>query len=65
MFLQERLQKLIAFTPSLDLKSPNPILPEHPSILIHRRVKVPYLLGFNSCEGSYLVNSIFGRMFIY
>lgn len=64
MFLQERLQKVIAFTPSLDHKSPNPVLSEHPSILIHRRVKVPFLLGYNTCEGSFLANSIFERMFI-
>lgn len=64
MFLQERLQKIISFPPSLDRESLNPVITEDPSILIHRRVKVPYILGYNSCEGSYLVDSTFGCMFI-
>ncbi|GAB1863194.1 Carboxylesterase 3 [Camponotus japonicus] len=58
----ERLQKIISFPPSLDHESLNPVITEDPSILIHRRVKVPYILGYNSCEGSYLVDSTFGYL---
>lgn len=62
MFLQERLQMILAFAPSLDHNSPNPFLPEDPSILIRRRVKVPYIMGYNSCEGSYFVASSFKQL---
>ncbi|XP_070160420.1 juvenile hormone esterase-like isoform X2 [Polyergus mexicanus] len=53
----ECLQHVIAFTPSLDHESPNPFFSEHPSTLIRRQVKVPYILGCNSCEGSYFACS--------
>ncbi|CAL1673126.1 unnamed protein product [Lasius platythorax] len=60
----ERLQNVIAFKPSLDRESPNPFFPEHPSTLIRRRVKVPYILGYNSCEGSYLACSSIRTQFV-
>ncbi|KAL6419960.1 hypothetical protein ACFW04_011043 [Cataglyphis niger] len=53
----ECLQLVIAFTPSLDHESPNPFFPEHPSTLIRHQVKMPYILGCNSCEGSYFTCS--------
>ncbi|XP_018312621.1 esterase E4 [Mycetomoellerius zeteki] len=55
----DRLQHVLIFTPTLDYESPNPFFPEHPNTLIQRGVKVPWLLGNNSCEGSYLICSIF------
>ena len=61
-FLQERLQHVLIFTPTLDYESPNPFFPEHPNTLIQRGVKVPWLLGNNSCEGSFLIcSTFFGR----
>ncbi|XP_071574670.1 juvenile hormone esterase-like [Temnothorax nylanderi] len=53
----DRLQHTIMFTPSLDYESPNPFFPEHPCKLMHRGVKVPFLLGNTSCEGSFLISS--------
>ncbi|XP_018353120.1 PREDICTED: esterase E4-like isoform X1 [Trachymyrmex septentrionalis] len=55
----ERLQHVLIFTPTLDYESPNPFFPEHPNTLIQRGVKVPWLLGNNSCEGSFLICSTF------
>ncbi|XP_077262541.1 esterase FE4-like, partial [Temnothorax americanus] len=52
-------QIVLTFKPSLDSKSPNPFLPEHPRTLIHRGVKVPFLLGFTSQEGIFFVRSKF------
>ncbi|CAK9814487.1 Juvenile hormone esterase [Anthophora plagiata] len=43
------------FGPGVDDRSPNPFLPEHPSLLMQNGVKVPYLLGYNSNEGSFLL----------
>ncbi|XP_043264518.1 juvenile hormone esterase-like [Colletes gigas] len=43
------------FGPCIDDKSPNPFLPQHPSILMKAAPKLPYLLGYNSNEGSLLV----------
>ncbi|XP_071627810.1 esterase FE4-like isoform X2 [Temnothorax longispinosus] len=52
-------QIVLTFKPSLDSKSPNPFLPEHPRTLIHRGVTVPFLLGFTSQEGIFFVRSKF------
>jgi len=52
-------QNGLTFKPSLDSKSPNPFLPEHPSTLIRRGVKVPFLLGHNSHEGIFFADSTF------
>ncbi|XP_076168705.1 juvenile hormone esterase [Ptiloglossa arizonensis] len=46
------------FGPCIDNKSLNPFLPQHPSILMKASPKVPYLIGYNSNEGSILVNLI-------
>ncbi|GAB1863192.1 Carboxylic ester hydrolase [Camponotus japonicus] len=56
---EERRQFLLIFTPSLDHESSNPVFPEDLTTLIHRGVKVPYLLGFTNCEGSFLIKSNF------
>ncbi|XP_025262683.1 esterase E4 isoform X1 [Camponotus floridanus] len=56
---EERRQFLVIFTPTLDHESSNPVFPEDLTTLIHRGVKVPYLLGFTSCEGSFLLKSNF------
>ncbi|XP_029035421.1 juvenile hormone esterase-like [Osmia bicornis bicornis] len=49
-----RYTKLGLFDPCIDDKSPNPIIPQHPSVLIQSGVKVPFLLGFNKNEGAAL-----------
>ncbi|KYN20422.1 Esterase E4, partial [Trachymyrmex cornetzi] len=59
----ERLQHVLLFTPTLDYESTNPFFPEHPNKLIQRGVKVPWLLGNNSCEGSFLIcSTLFGQI---
>ncbi|XP_071574393.1 juvenile hormone esterase isoform X1 [Temnothorax nylanderi] len=55
----ERKQFSLIFTPSLDHESSNPFFPEDPETFMCREVKVPFLLGFNSCEGSFIVGSSF------
>ncbi|XP_077279250.1 juvenile hormone esterase-like isoform X2 [Temnothorax americanus] len=58
----ELLQYSMIFTPSLDHESSNPVFPEDPETFMCREVKVPFLLGFTSCEGSFIVCSgIFGH----
>ncbi|EFN68477.1 Carboxylesterase UNQ440/PRO873-like protein [Camponotus floridanus] len=54
---KERLQSLLSFTPSLDHESSNPVFPEDLTTLIHRGVKVPYLLGFTNCEGLFFLRN--------
>ncbi|GAB1863191.1 Carboxylic ester hydrolase [Camponotus japonicus] len=56
----ERLQFLLTFTPSLDHESSNPVFPEDLTTLIHRGVKVPYLLGFTNCEGIIFLSTSYG-----
>ncbi|EFN68478.1 Carboxylesterase UNQ440/PRO873-like protein [Camponotus floridanus] len=56
---EERQQFLLIFTPTLDHESSNPVFPGDLTTLIHRGVKVPYLLGFTNCEGSVLLKSNF------
>ncbi|KZC13030.1 Esterase FE4 [Dufourea novaeangliae] len=46
------------FGPSIDDKSPNPFLPQHPAIMAKDGVKVPFLLGYNDNEGSLFVGNI-------
>ncbi|XP_018054574.1 PREDICTED: esterase E4-like isoform X1 [Atta colombica] len=59
----DRLQHVLIFTPTLDYESPNPFFPEHPNTLIQRGVKVPWLLGNNSCEGSFFIcSTLFGQI---
>ncbi|GAB1863190.1 Carboxylic ester hydrolase [Camponotus japonicus] len=58
----ERLQFLLTFTPSLDHESSNPVFPEDLTTFIHRGVKVPYLLGFTSCEGIFFLRTSYGRI---
>ncbi|XP_036141337.1 esterase E4 [Monomorium pharaonis] len=59
----DRMQFTLLFTPSLDYESPNPFFPEHPSTLARRGVKVPFLLGNTSYEGSFFIHgSFFGRI---
>jgi len=56
---KERRQFLLIFTPILDHESSNPVFPGDLTTLIHRGVKVPYLLGFTNCEGSFILKSNF------
>ncbi|TGZ54383.1 Carboxylic ester hydrolase [Temnothorax longispinosus] len=56
---KERKQFSFIFTPSLDHESSNPFFPEDPETFMCREVKVPFLLGFTSCEGSILICSDF------
>ncbi|XP_077270682.1 juvenile hormone esterase-like [Temnothorax americanus] len=55
----ERKQSSLIFTPSLDHESSNPFFPEDPETFMCRKVKVPFLLGFTSCEGSFIIGSSF------
>ncbi|TGZ32458.1 Carboxylesterase [Temnothorax longispinosus] len=55
----ERKQSSLIFTPSLDHESSNPFFPEDPETFMCREVKVPFLLGFTSCEGSVMIGSSF------
>ncbi|KAL0113961.1 hypothetical protein PUN28_011345 [Cardiocondyla obscurior] len=57
------LNQIVIFTPTLDYESPDPFFPEHPLTLMHRGVKVPFLLGNTSCEGSFFIcNNLFGHI---
>ncbi|KAG7207221.1 hypothetical protein KM043_008897 [Ampulex compressa] len=51
----ENLRHILAFAPSIDSKSANPILPHHPKKAMLAGVKVPFLLGYNKNEGNYLI----------
>ncbi|XP_029165263.1 esterase E4-like [Nylanderia fulva] len=58
----ERRQILFTCSPTLDHESPNPVFPVDLETLIHRGVKVPYLIGFNSSEGTFnLKSELFGH----
>ncbi|XP_076291110.1 juvenile hormone esterase isoform X2 [Lasioglossum baleicum] len=46
------------FRPTVDSKSSNPFLPQHPSILAKAGVKVPLLLGNTDNEGSLFVSNV-------
>nr|XP_033334723.1 esterase FE4-like isoform X1 [Megalopta genalis] len=46
-----------SFVPTVDSKSSEPFMPQHPSILMKAGVKVPLLLGYNENEGTFLVSS--------
>ncbi|KAG5317107.1 ESTE Esterase, partial [Acromyrmex heyeri] len=50
----ETLQYNLLCSPSLDHESSNPVFPEDSKTFKCRGVKVPFLLGFNSCEGSFI-----------
>ncbi|XP_078047071.1 esterase FE4 isoform X2 [Augochlora pura] len=47
-----------SFLPTIDSKSSEPFMPQHPSILMKAGVKVPLLLGYNENEGSFLVSNL-------
>ncbi|KYM97320.1 PREDICTED: esterase E4-like [Cyphomyrmex costatus] len=47
------------FTPTLDTKSLNPFFPEHPKEYMSRGIQIPFLLGFNRNEGTFLLKGIF------
>ncbi|XP_011705300.1 PREDICTED: juvenile hormone esterase-like [Wasmannia auropunctata] len=55
----EREQNSLIFTPSMDRESSNPFFTEDPETFMRRGVKVPLLLGFTSCEGSFIICSSF------
>lgn len=40
------------FKPTIDDKSPNPFMPQHPLSMMKASVKVPYIIGYNSAEGT-------------
>lgn len=46
------------FGPTIDSKSSNPFLPQHPSILAKAGINVPLLLGNTNNEGSLFVSSL-------
>ncbi|EZA57759.1 Esterase FE4 [Ooceraea biroi] len=50
----------LPFAPTVDTKSASPVFPEHPQILLQRNgIKVPFLLGCNGREGSFLLQGKF------
>lgn len=50
----------------MDYESPNPFFPKDVRTLINRGIKVPFILGYNSGEGSYFVPSIYNsKLFIF
>ncbi|XP_076244171.1 juvenile hormone esterase [Calliopsis andreniformis] len=51
------------FLPTIDDKSPNPIVPQHPFQQMKRGIKVPFLLGHNTCEGAFLVGQEYNSAF--
>ncbi|KMQ92339.1 esterase e4 [Lasius niger] len=57
----ERLYFILTCSPTLDHESSNPVFPKDcdPVTFVHRGVKVPYLLGFTSSEGIFIINSNF------
>ncbi|EZA55883.1 hypothetical protein DMN91_010858 [Ooceraea biroi] len=63
IFLSENKNLAIAFAPSPDSDMPNPFFPKRLKNYVDCGVQVPFLLGFNSCEGSFLVSSnTFGNL---
>lgn len=58
-FLQERYATFGMFAPGVDDKSANPFMPQHPAVRAKAGIRVPLLIGFNSNEGSMLLNSKF------
>ncbi|XP_043593211.1 juvenile hormone esterase-like [Bombus pyrosoma] len=44
------------FVPGVDDKSANPFMPQHPAVRAKAGIQVPLLIGFNSNEGSMLLN---------
>ncbi|CAL7940611.1 unnamed protein product [Xylocopa violacea] len=40
------------FRPGIDDKSPNPFMPQHPMLMMKAGVKVPFIIGHNSNEGT-------------
>ncbi|KYM97319.1 Esterase FE4 [Cyphomyrmex costatus] len=56
---EEKLSFSLCFTPSLDSKSSNPFFPKHPMEYISLGIHVPFLLGFNRDEGTFILRSNF------
>lgn len=48
---------MFAFGPGVDAKSENPFLPVDPEIAAEKGVQVPLLIGSNSREGIFLMES--------
>ncbi|XP_071650123.1 juvenile hormone esterase-like isoform X1 [Temnothorax longispinosus] len=57
--LTETERKQSISLPSLDHESSNPVFPEDLETLMCRGVEVPFLLGFTSHEGSFIISSNF------
>ncbi|XP_076767147.1 juvenile hormone esterase [Xylocopa sonorina] len=56
----DRYTTMGAFRPGIDDKSPNPFMPQHPLLMMEAGVKVPYIIGHNSSEGTMFL----GRKFL-
>ncbi|XP_046835897.1 juvenile hormone esterase-like [Vespa crabro] len=54
---KEKLRLFSAFLPGVDYKSKNPFLTQSPEIAIKLRSNVPFMLGFNSMEGSFFMST--------
>lgn len=54
--MKKRYTTFGMFAPGIDDKSANPFMPEHPAIRAKAGIQVPVLIGFNSNEGSMLMN---------
>ncbi|KAL6434742.1 hypothetical protein ACFW04_005157 [Cataglyphis niger] len=64
LFLTEevRLNISIAFTPTMDSESSNPLLPIELSKLLRNGIKMPLIFGYTSCEGTFFLR---GKFFGY
>lgn len=66
IFLQNRLQIVVAFTPTVDSESSNPLLPVEPLKLLHNGIKMPLIFGYTSCEGIFFLRGkFFGCKYIF
>ncbi|XP_029673790.1 cholinesterase 1-like isoform X2 [Formica exsecta] len=61
LFLAEavRLNLSIAFTPTMDSESSNPLLPVESSELLRNGIKMPLIFGYTSCEGNFFLRGKF------
>ncbi|XP_025987483.2 para-nitrobenzyl esterase [Solenopsis invicta] len=56
---EENRQDVLRFAPTVDHESLNPVFPGDIAKFMNRGVEVPLLIGFTSCEGSFIAFSNF------
>ena len=52
--MKEKAKFLFPFGPGIDEKAEEPFLPISPELAAKKAVQVPFLLGYNNCEGALL-----------